>query len=496
MGSRYEAVIGMEVHAQILTASKMFCGCSADYAAAPPNTHVCPVCLAMPGVLPVINRRAVEQTVRIGLALNCQISPVAVFARKNYIYPDLPKGYQISQYELPLCHDGWLTIELADGQQRRIGIRRAHLEEDTGKLMHVDGHSLIDFNRAGVPLLEIVSEPDMRSAEEAYAYVVRLRQILRYLGVSSGDMEKGAMRCEVNVSVRPVGSAQLGTKVEIKNLNSFRAVRLSLEYEIHRQIALLEKGEAVEQVTVGWDEARGCTVVQRTKESAHDYRYFPEPDLPPLELSAAWVEALRASLPELPAARRDRFMSTYGLSRQEANLLTDERAVADFFEAAAQAYPGEPRAMANWITGELFRLLNAAGIEITEARVTPAALAELQMLVDRGTINLNTAKRVLNTMFQTGQTAVAIVQAEGLAQVSDQDALTAVIAQVLAEHPEEVARYRAGKTTVLSWLMGQVMQATRGQANPQVVRRLLQQALDQGRQSPSPGLGSGADRCP
>lgn len=477
MRARYEAVIGMEVHAQILTASKMFCGCSADYAAAPPNTRVCPVCLAMPGVLPVINQRAVEQTVRTGLALNCQISPVAVFARKNYIYPDLPKGYQISQYELPLCHDGWLVIELADGQQRRIGIRRAHLEEDTGKLMHVNGHSLIDFNRAGVPLLEIVSEPDMHSAEEAYAYVMRLRQLLRYLGVSSGDMEKGAMRCEANVSVRPTGSHQLGTKVEIKNLNSFRAVRLSLEYEINRQIALLEKGEAVEQVTVGWDEARGCTVVQRTKESAHDYRYFPEPDLPPLELSAAWVEALRASLPELPMARRDRLMSAYGLSRQEANLLTDERAVADFFEAAVQAYPGEPRAMANWITGELFRLLNATGIEITAARVTPTALAELQMLVDQGVINLNTAKRVLNTMFQTGQTAAAIVQAEGLAQVSDQDALTAVIAQVLAEHPEEVMRYRAGKTTVLSWLMGQVMRATRGQANPQMVRRLLEQAL-------------------
>lgn len=477
MRARYEAVIGMEVHAQILTASKMFCGCSADYAAAPPNTHVCPVCLAMPGVLPVINQRAVEQTVRTGLALNCQISPVAVFARKNYIYPDLPKGYQISQYELPLCHHGWLVIELADGQQRRIGIRRAHLEEDTGKLMHVNGHSLIDFNRAGVPLLEIVSEPDMHSAEEAYAYVMRLRQLLRYLGVSSGDMEKGAMRCEANVSVRPTGSHQLGTKVEIKNLNSFRAVRLSLEYEINRQIALLEKGEAVEQVTVGWDEARGCTVVQRTKESAHDYRYFPEPDLPPLELSAAWVEALRASLPELPMARRDRLMSAYGLSRQEANLLTDERAVADFFEAAVQAYPGEPRAMANWITGELFRLLNATGIEITAARVTPTALAELQMLVDQGVINLNTAKRVLNTMFQTGQTAAAIVQAEGLAQVSDQDALTAVIAQVLAEHPEEVMRYRAGKTTVLSWLMGQVMRATRGQANPQMVRRLLEQAL-------------------
>ncbi len=479
MIQEYEAVIGMEVHAQILTASKMFCGCSAEYADAPANTHVCPVCLGMPGVLPVINRRAVEQTVCTGLALNCQISPISVFARKNYNYPDLPKGYQISQYEMPLCHDGWLDIELADGQTRRVRIRRAHLEEDTGKLIHVDGHSLVDLNRAGVPLLEIVTEPDLRTAEEAYAYVVRLRQILRYLGVSSGDMEKGAMRCEVNVSVRPAGTQELGTKVEIKNLNSFRSVRLSLEYEIARQIASLEKGEPVEQVTMGWDEERGRTVVQRTKESAHDYRYFPEPDLVPLEIPVDWIEEIRKLLPELPAARRDRFMAAYGLSRQDANLLTEERAVADFFEAAAQAYTGEARAIANWITGELFRLLNAQGIDITAMPVKPASLAELQMLVDQGTINLNTAKRVLETMFRTGQPPGAIVEAEGLAQVSDQEALAAIVARVIAEHPEEVARYRAGKTTVLSWLMGQVMQATRGQGHPQMVRRLLQDVLDQ-----------------
>ncbi len=479
----YEAIIGMEVHAQILTASKMFCGCSADYADAPPNTHVCPVCLGMPGVLPVINKRAVEQTVRTGLALNCQIASTAVFARKNYNYPDLPKGYQISQYELPLCYDGWLDIELPDGQRRRIRIRRAHLEEDTGKLMHVNGYSLVDLNRAGVPLLEIVSEPDLRSAEEAYAYVVRLRQILRYLGVSSGDMEKGAMRCEVNVSVRPVGATEFGTKVEIKNLNSFRAVRLSLEYEINRQIALLERGEAVEQVTVGWDEERGRTVIQRSKESAHDYRYFPEPDLPPLALSSQWVEELRATLPELPLARRDRLVEAYGLSRQDADLLTEERAVADFFEAAVKAYGGEPRAIANWITGELFRLLNAAGVEIAEAQIAPEGLAELQTLVDQGTINLNTAKRVLDTMFRTGKSPKAIVDEEGLAQVSDQEALTGIVAQVIAEHPEEVARYRAGKTSLLGWFMGQVMRATRGQANPQIVRQLLQDALDHEQES-------------
>jgi aspartyl-tRNA(Asn)/glutamyl-tRNA(Gln) amidotransferase subunit B len=478
MAHSYEAVIGMEVHAQILTASKMFCGCSAEYAAAPANTHVCPVCLAMPGVLPVINRRAVEQTVRTGLALGCRILPVAVFARKNYNYPDLPKGYQISQYELPLCQEGWLEIEPAGAPPRRISIRRAHLEEDTGKLMHVDGRSLVDLNRAGVPLLEVVTEPDMRNAEEAYAYVVRLRQLLRYLGVSSGDMEKGAMRCEVNVSVRPVGTTEFGAKVEIKNLNSFRAVRLSLEYEITRQIALIERGGAVEQVTMGWDEARGRTVMQRSKESAHDYRYFPDPDLPPVELSEEHVADLRATLPELPTARRDRFMADYQLSLQEANLLTDERAVADFCEEAVRAYAGDPHTMANWISGELFRLLNAEQMEIAAARVTPSGLADLQTLVDRGAINLNTAKRVLDTMFRTGQSAADVVQAEGLAQVSDEDALVAVIDRVLAENPEAVARYRAGKTNLLGWLMGQVMQSTHGQANPQVVRPLLQKAVE------------------
>ncbi|MCD6289263.1 MAG: Asp-tRNA(Asn)/Glu-tRNA(Gln) amidotransferase subunit GatB [Anaerolineae bacterium] len=476
--AEYEAIIGMEVHAQIITRSKMFCGCSADYAGAPPNTHVCPVCLGMPGVLPVINRKAVEQTVRTGLALNCEIASTAVFARKNYHYPDLPKGYQISQYELPLCRNGWLEIELPDGQKRRIRIRRAHLEEDTGKLTHVGEHSLIDFNRAGVPLLEIVTEPDIRSAEEAYAYVTRLRQILRYLGVSTGDMEKGAMRCEVNVSVRPVGSTELGTKVEIKNLNSFRSVRLSLEYEIRRQIAALERGEAVKQVTMGWDEERGRTVLQRSKESAEDYRYFPEPDLPPLELSEEWVDELRRALPELPAARRDRFMSLYGLARKEADLLTEERAVADFFEAAVQEYAGEPRAIANWIMGELFRLLNTAGLEITEMKVTPSGLAELQTLVDRSTINLNTAKQVLDIMFRTGRSPATIVESEGLAQVSDQGELAAIVARVIEEHPEEVARYRGGKTNVLGWLMGQVMRATRGKANPRIARRLLQEALD------------------
>lgn len=475
----YEAIIGMEVHAQIITASKMFCSCSADYADAPPNTHVCPVCLGMPGVLPVINRRAVEQTLRTGLALNCQIAQEAVFARKNYHYPDLPKGYQISQYELPFCENGWVDIELSDGQRRRIRIRRAHLEEDTGKLVHVDGHSLIDFNRAGVPLLEIVTEPDMHTAEEAYAYVLRLRQILRYLGVSTGDMEKGAMRCEVNVSVRPVGSQEMGTKVEIKNLNSFRSVRMALEYEINRQIALLSQGKPVQQVTMGWDEAHGRTVVQRTKESAHDYRYFPDPDLLPVVVERSWLDQLRETLPELPAHRRDRFVEVYGLTRDDANVLTEERAVADFFEAAVKAYGGDARPIANWITGEVFRHLNERGVEIDAVPLSPDGLADLQRLVDEGTINLNTAKRVLATMLESGRSPREIVQAEGLAQVSDEGALGELVAKVLSEHPEEVERYRSGKTSLLGWFMGQVMRETRGQANPQVVRELLQEKLNE-----------------
>ncbi|MCB0205464.1 MAG: Asp-tRNA(Asn)/Glu-tRNA(Gln) amidotransferase subunit GatB [Anaerolineae bacterium] len=477
----YHAVIGMEVHAQLQTVSKMFCSCSADYWEAAPNSHVCPVCLAMPGVLPVINEAAVEQTVRTGLALNCQIAPFSVFARKNYSYPDLPKGYQISQYELPLCHDGWLMIDGDDNQPRRIGIRRAHLEEDTGKTIHMDGVSLVDLNRAGVPLLEIVTESDLRSADEAYRYLVKLRTILRYLGVNSGDMEKGAMRCEVNLSLRTAEQAtrgEYGVKVEVKNLNSFKAVRDSIAYEVARQTVVLDSGGSVQQVTMGWDEDRRRTVLQRSKESSEDYRYFPEPDLPPLELSSEWIEAVRTTLPELPDARIARFTGNYGISRQDAEVLTAERGIAEWFEEAVRAYEGSPREVANWVTGELFALLNTQEGDITALDLSPDDLAALLALVDAGVINRNTGKRVLAEMVSTGQPPQAIIDAQGLAQVSDEAGLAAVVDAVLAANPDAVAKYRDGKTSLLGWFMGQVMKETRGKANPDVVRGLLAKRLN------------------
>jgi aspartyl-tRNA(Asn)/glutamyl-tRNA(Gln) amidotransferase subunit B len=487
----YETIIGLEVHAQLQTQSKMFCACSADYASTPPNTHVCPVCIALPGSLPVINRAAVEKTILAGLALNCAISEHAVFARKNYHYADLPKGYQISQYELPFCRDGWIEVEV-EAEIKRIGITRAHLEEDTGKLTHTlagvagarlnEGRgaaTLVDLNRAGVPLLEIVTEPDLRSPDEAHAYLVKLQQILRYLTVSSADMEKGAMRCEANVSVRPVGQTAFGTKVEIKNLNSFRSVKLSLEYEVERQIALLESGGRVVQVTMGWDEEHGRTVLQRSKESSDDYRYFPEPDLPPFEVDRAWVDAISSRLVELPDARIARYVAALGLDPRDAQVLAAERGVAEYFEAAvsASANATEPKTVANWITGELFRLMNASGIGIDAVKVTPAALAELLGRVTAGQVNQNSAKRALGVMFETGQPAGQVIQALGLTQVSDADALAEAVAGALAKYPAEVARYRGGEEKVFGWLMGQVMRETKGKGNPALVRELLEQKL-------------------
>ncbi len=472
---QYEAIIGMEVHAELLTQSKMFCRCSADFFGAEPNTLTCPVCTGMPGVLPVINQKAVEYAIMTALALNCEITEASVFSRKNYFYPDLPKAYQISMYDLPLSENGWLEIEV-DGNSKRIGIERVHLEEDTAKLFHVGGHSLVDFNRSGVPLMEIVSQPDMRSADEAHTYLTKLRQILRYLGVSSGDMEKGAMRCEANVSLRPVGSTEYGTKVEVKNLNSFRSVKLALDYEIQRQSRILNEGGRIEQVTMGWDEDRGVTVVQRSKEYAHDYRYFPEPDLPPLSTSREWVEEIRSKLPELPEARRDRFIVEYGLSAYDASLLTADKAVADYFEACVQTYP-QAKTVSNWITGELFRLLKETETSIEEVRITPAALAELLTLVEKDTINQNTAKAVLGEMFQSGRAAAEIVAERGLAQISDADELGRVIDEIIAVNPDEVAEYRAGKERLFGWFVGQVMKATRGKANPQLITELLKEKL-------------------
>ncbi len=477
--TRYEPVIGLEVHAQVHTASKMFCGCRVvgDTGDLPPNTYVCPICTAMPGTLPVINRRAVELALMTGLALHCDIPPVTRFARKSYFYPDLPKGYQISQHDLPLAANGYLEIKTVAGP-RRIGIDNVHLEEDTGKLHHVDNVTLVDFNRAGVPLIEIVSEPDMRSVEELRAYATRLRSVLVYLGVNAGDMEKGVMRFEANVSVRAVGADVLNPRHEIKNLNSFRALARSVAYEIRRQVEVYKSGGTITQQTMRWNETRGVTYPSRGKEHAHDYRYFPEPDLPPLEVSREWVEELRAQLPELPAARRARFISGYGLSAYKAGLLVAGKAVADYYEAAVALEKADPEAIANWITGDLFRLMKETGQEVGAVQVPPQALAELIGLVEDGTINIGTGKDVLAEMFATGREARQIIAEKGLAQISDEATLRQVVVQVLDEHLVQVGQYLGGKEQVAGWLMGQVMKATRGQANPQVVRTLLEEQLE------------------
>ena len=471
----YEAIIGMELHAQLKTDSKMFCGCDANYAAAPPNTHACPVCLGMPGVLPVINRKAVEHVLTMALALHCEIPEYAKFDRKNYPYPDLVKGYQISQYDMPFSRDGWLQIYL-DGKAKRIRIRRAHLEEDTGKSTHMGDHSLLDYNRSGVPLMEIVTEPDIRTGAEAWAFLTKLRTIMRYLGVSSGDMEKGAMRCEPNISVRPVGSDTLGTKVEIKNLNSFRAVRQGIDYEIERQTAMLRAGGRVEQVTMGWDESAGRTVLQRSKEEANDYRYFPEPDLPPLHITREWVEELRARLPELPEAKQKRYVEEAGLRVYDAEVLTEDRDIAEYFEkamAVGESAGVDAQSIANWVTGELFRLLKEAGANIAAIKVAPKDLVALIQLLDKGIINTTVAKQVFEEMFASGQAPGEIVKAKGLAQISDGDELSRIVDEIIAANPKPVAEYRDGKDAVLGFLMGQVMRATRGKANPKMVSGLL-----------------------
>lgn len=479
----YETIIGMEVHAQLLTRSKMFCRDDAQVFGAEPNTHVCPVCLGMPGVLPTANRRAIEQVIMVGLALNCQVAERAVFSRKNYFYPDLPKSYQISMYDLPLCQHGWIEIEDGDGPDscvKRIGVRRVHLEEDTAKLIHAGDHSLVDFNRSGLALMEVVTEPDIRTPEQARQYLVNLRAILRFLGVSTGDMEKGALRCEPNVSVRRVGAKEFGTKVEVKNLNSFRSVKLALEYEVGRQIRILEAGEQVRQVTMGWDEDRGRTFEQRTKEESDDYRYFPEPDLTPLHIAQSWISEIRAQMPELPRARQARFVVEHGLSPADAAALTADRATADYFDAAVaagQACGISPRTVGNWVTGELFRLLREEDSDLTEARVEPAAIVALIDFVEQDIITAGTGKAVLKEIFITGRPAESIIQEKGLAQISDEQQLSRLVDDIIAANPEQVARYRAGKETLLGWFMGQVMRETRGKASPQVVKDLLQRKL-------------------
>lgn len=477
----YEPVIGLEVHAELETKSKMFCACAVvDSTSATPNTYTCPVCLGMPGVLPVINTQAVAYGLMVGLALRCEIPAFNQFARKSYFYPDLPKGYQISQYEYPLAINGWLEIDLPGGTTRRIRIRRAHLEEDTGKLTHVDGHSLVDLNRAGVPLLEIVSEADIRSAEETEAYARKLRTLLQYLNVNSGDMSKGVLRFESNVSVRPVGSDELRTRTEIKNLNSIRSLARATAYEIERQIKVYESGGTVQQATMGWDEIRQVTVVQRVKESSEDYRYFPEPDLPVIEISREQVEDVRTRLPELPDAKRDRFMNDLGLSRYDASVLVAERAVADYFEAALAA-GGDPKQVANTITGDVFRHMNLEGREredIGAIKLTPQALADLVTLVQRGTINHGGAKKLIETLYAQGGDPARLVEELGLAQVSDESVLVEAVRAVLDESPAEVERYLAGEDKLIKFLMGKVMRATRGQGDAQVVQRLLAEQLE------------------
>lgn len=474
----YEAVIGLEIHAEMLTDSKMFCGCRVvDSVEAAPNTAVCPICLGMPGMLPVINKRAVAFALRVGLALNCEIQPHNIFARKSYFYPDLPKAYQISQYELPLARNGWLDIASDSGQTRRIRIRRVHMEEDTGKLTHLEaGGSLVDYNRSGVPLLEIVSEPDIRSGEEARAYSSKIRQILRYLGVNSGDMEKGVLRVEPNISIRPVGSSGFGIRTELKNLNSFRSLAEGTDYEIARQATILDGGGEVVQETRGWHDTRRVTFSQRIKEEADDYRYFAEPDLPPLEIDAAWIASVKAALPELPDAKIARFEQVYGLSTYDAQVIAEDREVAAWYDAAVDA-GGDPKRTANWVINELFRLMNEHNQEIKDIKVSPQGLVELSHLVEKQTINNNTAKEVLAEMFVSGDSADKIVQAKGLAQISDEDALGILITEVLDANEDQVAAYLGGKEQLRGWFVGQVMRATRGKANPALVNKLLSQQL-------------------
>ena len=473
---KFEPVIGLEVHAQLNTVTKIFCGCSTAFGA-PPNTHTCPVCLGMPGVLPVLNRKVVEFTLRMALATHCDINPESRFARKNYFYPDLPKGYQISQYELPIARSGWTEIQ-AGGDRKRIGINRIHMEEDAGKLIHdpLRPVSRVDFNRTGVPLIEIVSEPDLRSPEEAGAYLRQLRAIVRYLGICDGNLEEGSFRCDANVSIRPFGEQTFGTRAELKNLNSFKHVEKALQYEIMRQTETLRDGGRVTQETRLWDPDRNRSTSMRGKEEAHDYRYFPDPDLLPLTISTEWIERVRKELPELPEAKRDRFVEDFGLPAYDADLLTTDRELADYFETCLKTFDN-PKPVSNWIMGPLLGLLNTVGKSIDASPVSPENLGRLLQLIEEGVISGKIAKTIFDEMAVSGHAPDRIVKERGLVQVSDASQIETAVDKVMAENAAEVQAYRAGKTKLLGFFVGQVMRETKGKANPQVVNEVLKSKL-------------------
>ena len=476
----YEAIIGLEVHAQLLTESKIFCGCSTSFGD-DPNQNTCPVCMGFPGVLPVLNKKVVEFTIRTGLAVHCEIARYSRWERKNYFYPDLPKGYQISQYELPLCRSGYIDIE-GNGTEKRVLLTRIHMEEDAGKNIHdVRGdYSLVDLNRAGVPLMEIVSEPDIRSAEEAGLYLKRLRAILQYLEVCDGNMEEGSFRCDANVSLRPKGSTKLGTKAELKNMNSFKAVEKALEYEIQRQDRILTEGGQIAQETLLWDEDKEVTRPMRSKEFAHDYRYFPDPDLLPLVIDEAWIEEIRSGLPELPEARRSRFVSQHALPLYDAELLTSRRDVADYYEAAIKVH-SNPKAISNWVMGDLFRVIKERKLDqqlhISSWPIPPEHLAEMVRMIDQGKISGKIAKTLFEELLDSGESPEKIVREKGLEQVSDLSSIEMAIDQVLAAHSQQVSDYRSGKEKVLGFLVGQIMKSTKGKANPQIVNEILKKKL-------------------
>ena len=477
---KYEAVIGLEVHTELQTTTKIFCGCKTSFGAEP-NTNVCPVCLGLPGALPVLNKRVLEFAVRAGLALNCEISRFSKFDRKNYYYPDLPKNFQTSQFDLPICERGHLDIEV-NGEKKQIRITRAHMEEDAGKLVHHgtsitdSDYSLVDYNRTGTPLLEIVTEPDMRSAKEAVAYLEKMRAILQYIGISDCRMEEGSLRCDANVSVRPVGQKELGTKAEIKNINSFKGVEKAIEYEALRQAEILEDGGKIIQETRTWDEKEGVTKSMRTKEEANDYRYFPEPDLAPFTVSEEYIEDIRKTLPELPDERRERYIANFGLSSTDAQYMTNDKDTSDYFEKVVAA-GADPKASVNWIMGEFASQLSNAGIEIAKAPVTPENLAKLLALIAKGTISGKIAKKVFAEMWKDGADPEEIVKAQGLVQISDTGALKELVVKVIANNPKAVEDFKAGKKKAVGALVGQIMKETKGKANPKVINELLNDEL-------------------